>query len=154
MPVADTAPRMATLSRRELRSSADSFCTNGSTNTELPMTIFWPDRSVETTPVSGLVTGWPLRPVMMKASLGPATLMRVTTARTARTTSASAAPRAIRTVDMAVPLCRSGADGAGRGGTRSSRGRRPAASADGERVRVAQGSGATSTLVSDSTSST
>ena len=68
------------------------------------MTIFWPDRSVDTTPVSGLVTGRPLRPVMMNASLGPATLMRVMTARTASRTRAAAAARAIRAVVMAVPL--------------------------------------------------
>ena len=42
----------------------------GITKTPPPMTTFWPDRSVETSPVSGLRTSLPLRPVMMNASLG------------------------------------------------------------------------------------
>ena len=59
--------------RREERSSTCARCTNGTTNTPPPMTTFCPDMSVEISPVSVLRTSLPLRPVTMKASLGPAT---------------------------------------------------------------------------------
>ncbi len=78
MPWADTAPRMLTEIRRLERSMTCSFCTNGSTKTLAPMMTFWPLMSCETSPVSGFLTGAPLRPVMTNASLGPATLMRCT----------------------------------------------------------------------------
>ena len=75
MPCPETAPRICTEMRREDRSRVARRCTNGMTNTPPPMTTFWPDRSVEISPVSGLRTSpLPLRPVMMNDSLGPATL--------------------------------------------------------------------------------
>ena len=49
----------------------------GLTNVPPPMTTRWPDRSVVSSPVSGLMTGVPLlRPVMMSASSGVAILNR------------------------------------------------------------------------------
>ena len=65
MPWPDTALRMVTMMRRELRSSTCSRWMNGTTKTPPPMTTFWPDRSVDISPVSGLTTSLPLRPVMM-----------------------------------------------------------------------------------------
>ena len=75
MPWPETAPRICTEMRREERSSVASRWTNGMTNTPPPITTFWPERSVEISPVSGLRTSpLPLRPVTMNDSLGPATL--------------------------------------------------------------------------------
>ena len=75
MPCPDTAPRICTEMRRDGQVEGGSCCTNGMTNTPPPMTTFWPDRSVEISPVSGLRTSpLPLRPVTMNDSLGPATL--------------------------------------------------------------------------------
>ena len=79
IPWADTAEPTDTEICRADRSIEASFWITGSTNTLAPMTTFWPDRSVLIDPVSGFVTGLPLRPVTMNASLGPATLIRDTT---------------------------------------------------------------------------
>ena len=76
MPCLLTAPWISTWMRRLDRPSTCSFCTTGSTNTDAPMTTFWPDRSVAMTP-SAPSTERPLRPVTMNASLGPATLIRL-----------------------------------------------------------------------------
>src|SRR5680860_827060 len=103
MPWADTAPRMPTEMRREDRSRVCSFCTTGSTNTLAPITTFCPDRSVDTSPVSGLCTApLPLRPVMMKAWLGPATFTRETT---------SAATSTITATNATMPVSRTSMEG-------------------------------------------
>ena len=49
-PCLDTAPRIPTGMRRLDRSMVFSFCTTGRTNTEAPMTTFWPELSVEISP--------------------------------------------------------------------------------------------------------
>ncbi|CAM5586955.1 hypothetical protein SNARM312S_03342 [Streptomyces narbonensis] len=69
-----TAPRTATGMCRLDRSSVNFCCTNGTTKTPPPTTTFWPLLSVNTRPVAGSVACLPRRPVMMNASLGPATL--------------------------------------------------------------------------------
>ena len=74
MPCPETAPRICTEIRRLERSIVARRCTNGITNDPPPSTTFCPDRSVVSCPVSGLSTALPLRPVTMKAWLGPATL--------------------------------------------------------------------------------
>lgn len=52
-----------------------NFCwTNGTTKTPPPTTTFWPLLSMLVRPVTGSVDFLPRRPVMMNASLGPATL--------------------------------------------------------------------------------
>ena len=67
MPWPETAPRICTEIRRDDRSMVASFCTNGITKTPPPSTTFWPDRSVLSSPVSGLSTApatdsqWPGR---------------------------------------------------------------------------------------------
>ena len=71
MPWAETAEPTDTEIWRADRSIDASFWITGSTNTLAPITTFWPDRSVLMAPVSGFVTGLPLRPVTMKASFGP-----------------------------------------------------------------------------------
>ncbi len=49
-------------------------CTKGTTKTPPPTTTFWPLLSMLVRPVTGSVDFLPRRPVMMNASLGPATL--------------------------------------------------------------------------------
>ncbi len=72
-PWPDTAPRIWTMMRRLERSRMCSRWTKGMTKMPPPMTTFCPERSVEISPVSGLRTSLPLRPVTMNASFGPAT---------------------------------------------------------------------------------
>ncbi len=58
-----------------LERSRVNFCwTNGTTKTPPPTTTFWPLLSMLVRPVTGSVDFLPRRPVMMNASLGPATL--------------------------------------------------------------------------------
>nr|WP_206691464.1 hypothetical protein [Quadrisphaera sp. INWT6] len=74
MPCLDTAPPIFTEIRRLLSDSTWTRSTSGFTKTPPPITTRWPDRSVDTCPVSGLVTALPLRPVTMNASDGLAIL--------------------------------------------------------------------------------
>src|SRR3954471_13583042 len=91
MPCLLTAPWISTWIRRLDRSRSCSFCTTGSTNTDAPITTFWPDRSVELRPSAERVVR-PLRPVTMNASFDFATLIRDSTNITSRKTSRTAPP--------------------------------------------------------------
>ena len=102
MPCADTAEPTEMPIWRDDRSSTASFWTTGSTNVLAPITTFWPDRSVEIAPVSGLVTARPLRPVTMNASFGPATLKRLATSTPIDTTRAASTMTKTRTGLMTV----------------------------------------------------
>ena len=102
MPCLLTAPWISTWMRRLDRSSTWSFCTTGITNTEAPMTTFWPDRSVAIEP-SAPSTDRPLRPVTMNASLGPATLIRERTNMAIRRTRRTAPMIAMSRGVMILP---------------------------------------------------
>jgi hypothetical protein len=75
MPCLETAPRICTRIDRLASDSGYACSTKGLTKTPPPITTFWPDRSIDDSPVSGFSTGLPpLRPTTMSASDGFAIL--------------------------------------------------------------------------------
>src|SRR5690606_28472996 len=91
MPLDDTAAGTDTPIWRLVRSMTLSLWTKGTTKTLAPMTTFWPEVS--------LAPALPLRPVMMNASLGPATRMRLMTKTTISATRARPPSTATTTGD-------------------------------------------------------
>lgn len=107
----------------DARDSRTTCSKIGLTNVPPPMTTRWPDRSVVSSPVSGLITRVPLlRPVMMSASSGVAILKRTfayvspTTIRTSRAITAAATVRTGPAISMGLLKADAPA-----GGSRSSR---------------------------------
>lgn len=77
MPLLVVASSAVTGKLWEARESRATCSKTGLTRVPPLMTTRWPDRSVVSCPVSGLITGLPrLRPVMISASSGEAILNR------------------------------------------------------------------------------
>ena len=92
MPCPETALRIWTMIRRLDRSSTCKRWISGITKTPPPMMTFWPERSVDTRPVSGLVTALPFWPVMMYASFGRATRYLLAISQITKATSRTMPP--------------------------------------------------------------